>query len=741
MGKGKRKRKGKREEVAYLPQEREFIIAILFLAVATFLSYCWVLNGTWAMDDIVVNRTIGIHDFSDLAGYRKIAYLTFLLNQKIGGFNPAGYRLFNIFIHISNSILLFFLSYKTLVDNKLKGHAFPVAILCSAVFALHPININAVTYIVQRMASLATFFVLLSLLSYSFGATSEKIYKRVAGYCLSGVFLLLGIFTKENAVLGIPLILLYDLFFLKRSPRGVYVRVLGIMVVGAGGMLLASRFIDIWGTMKDLFNVFVNHFTDPLERLGWVAKDVYWSPKEHILTEFRVLSRYLMLIFVPLPSLFVFDWWGFPVSTGLFMPSSTAVGLLFISGLLIFSVAMRKRLPFLSFGIIWYFIAISLESFIAVGSDLYFEHRNYLPVTGLFFGLVAQGWVSFIKRPSRLKTWVPVLIVAMVLGPLTYKRNSVFKDSVTLWTDTIGKAPENLRARVALGNAYMKQSLIERAAQEYQKAVKGGLEVKSATFFSDAAYSLGMIYLFQSDTEKAGKVIDMIEGLTEGSDKLQILKAFYLSKTGRPGDALKLFQKAIKTRNLFNKSIAYTLMGDTYRETGEFRSSEGSYKKALEIDPKLSSAYYGLADIRLRQKRFDDAEGLLRKALQYDPDNVLVLADFSDIMLVKGKTEESLRYAQRAVLHNPPFSSPYLGMANILVYLGRKEEAGGYYREARNHGASEFIVKFSRARSLSLKGDKEGARGILQGLLKSGNVPDNMRKMLERELTKGDSLH
>jgi hypothetical protein len=115
-----------------------------------------------------------------------------------------------------------------------------------------------------------------------------------------------------------------------------------------------------------------------------------------------------------------------------------------------------RKTPFLSFGILRYYCAISLESFIVIGLDLYFEHRNYLPVAGLIFGVTAQTVVSFRDIiATRKRIYVTAIILALILGGLTFQRNKVWKNSIILWTDTLEKAPRNLRAMVNLGNYYM----------------------------------------------------------------------------------------------------------------------------------------------------------------------------------------------------------------------------------------------------------------------------------------------
>jgi hypothetical protein len=484
------KKTGKKPQQALKKGDRSVsrhLVALAAIGIAIFLAYANSLNGTWAMDDIVVKKSVGISDINDLIGFRKIASLTFLLNQSIAPFSPANFRLLNILIHIFNTALVYVLAFKTVIlrsketeERSLKetdgvagisfsaeDQAFPAALLSGVVFGLHPLNINAVAYIVQRMTSLATLFVLLALLVYISAARSAKTVKAFAFYLLCGGFIVLGIFSKENAVLAVPLILLYDyLFISKFNGKAFRKRVLVFFGIGLVSVGLVSYSLGLHSAFLDVLRSFLNPNV-PLTEKGWMAVDVSWTPLQHILTEFRVLSRYLFLFFVPLPRFLVFDWWGFPLSQGISEPITTLLSMIALLSLFTFSVWKIKRFPMLSFGILWYLIAVSLESFFAPGLDLYFEHRNYLPLSGFIIGVIGQVVMSYKGKIRTSTLWPIALILCLVLGSLTFSRNFVWKDSLTLWSDTLKKNPSNLRAMMAMGNTYLASAEL----QEQQSAL------------------------------------------------------------------------------------------------------------------------------------------------------------------------------------------------------------------------------------------------------------------------------
>src|SRR5512139_3520808 len=182
-----------------------------FLFLTTFLAYSSSLNGTWALDDGFIGQFQNISSVLNLRlGYRKIAYLTFQVNKLIDPLHPLNYRLLNILIHIVNAMLVYRLAFLTLRLPGLRDgygrYAYAVSLVSAAMFALHPININAVTYIIQRMASLATMFALLAVLSYISARTSASMARSTGFYVAAAVFVFLAIFSKENGIMAVPLI-------------------------------------------------------------------------------------------------------------------------------------------------------------------------------------------------------------------------------------------------------------------------------------------------------------------------------------------------------------------------------------------------------------------------------------------------------------------------------------------------------------------------------------------------------
>jgi tetratricopeptide (TPR) repeat protein len=717
--------------------------AFLFLCFATFLAYAVSLHGTWALDDGSIGQFASIKNSLDLRlGYRKVAQLSFVINKWMDPTDPLNYRVVNVIIHVFNSFLVYLVAFKTLSlprwREKYGKHRYAVALLGSVVFALHPINIDAVAYIVQRMTSLATMFVLLAVLSYLAARTAQGgAMPKILFYASTAVCILLGIFSKENAVLAVPLLLLYDVMLVSvDNNRGVLKRTVAAAVVGAillGTAAIFLHFGQAAGTILDL----LLHPLRPVPPQYWTAIDVYWSPVQHMMTEFRVVSRYLFLLLLPLPKFLVFDWWGFPVSTGLLSPASTLMSLFLVAGLLAFSIWKRRKMPFLSFGLLWYFLAVSLESFLVFGLDLYFEHRNYLPLTGLVIGVAAEA-VSVLRRPLKGRTlWAAVCVLSLVLGGLTFQRNLVWKDSVTLWKDTVDKTDGNLRAMLALGNSYLKVSDLVTAKQYYEEAVKISLSRKFARYFDDSVYSLGMTDLFMGKLEEVKKVIDIMDERTEGSYRSDILKGAYSAMSGDPDGAIHRYEGILPSASGLDRAIVFNLMGDAFFRKGSREKAIENYNSAIATDPSFAAAYYGLGTVYLSKKDLKNASFYIEKTLALDPHNVLALSDMADILLIKKEApDKAMDLAAQAVAHSPVLYQPYLTMGNVLTVIGRDGEAEEYYRKAGERGAQDYLIPFSRARAYFMKGDRAKAKVYLKKVLSSDDAPADLKKSISGELSR-----
>ncbi len=307
---------------------------------------------------------------------RVFSYFTLALNYYFGGFNVFGYHLVNFLVHVGSGIFLYWFLLLTFnlpsLKEKYGAISYKAALFSSLIFISHPIQTQSVTYIVQRMASMAGMFYLLSMVLYVKGRLSTG---RPRFFYFGGMVLsyLLGVFSKENVAILPLFIALYEFYFFQKldlSPKGkkILFALLGaLLVLGVFGFILwGQRYIQVIKEGYEYRALSSTPFT-------------MW---ERVLTQSRVVLYYLTLLVFPLPSRLNLDY-DFPISKTILDPPTTLISILIIAGLIGYSIWTAKKRPMLSFCILWYFGNLVIESSI-FPLEMVFEHRLYLPAVGPF---------------------------------------------------------------------------------------------------------------------------------------------------------------------------------------------------------------------------------------------------------------------------------------------------------------------------------------------------------------------
>lgn len=394
----------------FFESKRFHLWAGLLIAISSLIVYSNTFHASFHFDDtpqIVENYQIrNLSNWFDIVkGQRGIAMLTFAINYAIGGLNVAGYHIVNLAIHITNGILVYFLIFLTLGNiDSLKDKAKKIAIFTALLFAVHPIQTQAVTYIVQRMETLASMFMLIGILFFVKGTKTSNTSARILLYGAVVVSYLLGFYSKEIAITLPALIFLYDYCFIAGNDIKKLVPRLPLYVVLL--IMLAFFAAPTFTGLKET----------PGESAGFGVQSI--TPKEYLFTQFNVLIYYIALLFVPVNQNLDYD---FPISKGLFeipvvkegtilnYPIPPAfVSLLILSAIIGFAVYLftrhaqriTQRGRLFAFFILWFFIILSpTSSFIPI-IDVIFEHRLYLASVGLFaiFSLALDKGFEYLEK-------------------------------------------------------------------------------------------------------------------------------------------------------------------------------------------------------------------------------------------------------------------------------------------------------------------------------------------------------
>ncbi len=496
------------------------------VALVGFLAYSNTFHVPFVLDDIAeIQNNQTIQDlnvfFSHYSSRRFIGYLSFALNYYFTGNDLTAFHVTNLLIHILTAWLVYFfvtLILRTAPMRSLRQStaAGMMPFFTALLFVSHPVQTQAVTYIVQRLASLATLFYLLAIVCYiqarfSLQKPDEEQEKRSGrgigrgiiwfSLCLASAWL--AILTKEIAYTLPISIMLVELTFISTRLHKKH------LIMGAIGLIIASTV---------LFIALSERSGDLLSRLDQLTRETTLSRTDYLLTEMRVVMTYIRLVFVPIHQNLDYD---YPIYRTFFSPAvlGSFVFLVSLFGLGVFllrkartelgeqkegrsrssknkqpkaaSPSLQPLAPYyrlMGFGIIWFFITLSIESSIIPIDDVIFEHRLYLPLVGLLTALTAGLIAGAVVLKKEKAIWPLLAVLTLTLSAAAYSRNAVWADSRTLWEDVVRKGPNYDRPHNNLGTVYYNQERIADALREFQTAVQLN------PGYADAHNNLGVVY-------------------------------------------------------------------------------------------------------------------------------------------------------------------------------------------------------------------------------------------------------
>jgi protein O-mannosyl-transferase len=370
------------------------LIALGIIAGLVLIAYSNTFNSSFHFDDnpsIVENASIK-HVTSDniigmLKGVRPVVYLSLMFNYQVGGLNVVGYHIFNIAVHIANSFFVYLLMLWTLnlptVDAKYRGKAKRMALFGALLFAVHPVQTEAVTYIITRTELLATFFYLGTVLLFIKGARTKKSAYYIGAFFTAA----LAMGSKEWAVTLPALLMIYDYLFIAEGKVGAVASRWMVYVAVTIPWVIVLRNLDLFAGVGSGAGIGFNVSTTS----GITAK-TFW------LTSLNVIWTYVRLLFLPIHQNLDYD---YPIAKTLFeFPTLLS----FIGHIAVVSAAFwlykKKGWLLIPFGVAWFYIGLSPVQSIVPIIDVVFEHRLYMPSIGFVIVFVAayEGFFEWLEK-------------------------------------------------------------------------------------------------------------------------------------------------------------------------------------------------------------------------------------------------------------------------------------------------------------------------------------------------------
>jgi hypothetical protein len=450
---------------------RNLPLFLLALAALTVAVYWPTLTVPFYLDDfpgIVENPRL--HDVTDLqaiwqfAPQRFVGSLSFAANYALHGNEVLGYHVANLAIHLLAGLALFALSSalvrSPVVDAESRPWVRWVPLVATALFLLHPLQTQAVTYVVQRYASLAAMFYLGALAAYAWARLRRWHWLLIVAL----LFAALALFTKQNAATVIGAAVLVELLFFRRLGRG------GVVLVAAATIGLAAGGLWLLGLEQ----------VDVLTR---ETRDI--SRTEYFATQTGVLWRYVALFLLPLQQRLEYDiaLVTAPLPAWVFVAAGAHLAAI-LAGFLAW-----RRAPLVAFGILFFYLAHLVESSVLPITDLAFEHRTYLPNAGLAT-LVAAVFAWLVFRAEKRTTVLSILVLALAVGAwLTFERNRLWGDVIGFLQQETALSPNKERAWTSLGKELLRRQRYEEALKALGQALNlsrtgDGLEVQVPTLLN-----------------------------------------------------------------------------------------------------------------------------------------------------------------------------------------------------------------------------------------------------------------
>lgn len=693
--------------------------------------------------------------FESPCSSRPLPNTSFALNYYFHKYDLTGYHVVNILIHIVTGILLYFLL-KTTVELSFGGNReseivnrisntgnkkdtnllnpYPlslnpelIAICATLLWIVHPLHTQSVTYIVQRMTSMAAMFYILSLLFYVKGrlALRESVEKQVIAsearqsqtpynspitrllqpimpWLLFTASLLSGIcaLASKQIAATLPLfILLYEWYFFQ-DLRVDWIKKRVVFIIGI---------IIFIGIMTVLYVG-----TNPINWIlsGYGHRD--FTLGQRVLTEFRVVILYISLLIFPHPSRLTLDH-DFSLSYSLLNPVTTVLSLLVLVALFVLAIYTAKKHRLISFAILWFLGNLAIESSV-IGLELVYEHRTYLPsmFIGLLLVLLMFNYIPSILSSLRGRAccgslmrllrfprndkkdgsqrnanteyqWVnliPLLIIISLFSFWTYERNEVWSDKLTFLQDAVRKAPGKARVYNNLGRFLAEGGETKKAFEALTEALS------IEPHLAEARYNLAKAFAELGNYESAIENYKMVLDINPQYIRAHINLGNIYAGKGRYIESIHHYEEALRIAPGYNK--ARNNLEKVLLRKEKIDVVISNVVSSLENDSSNHVLWYQLGNLYQKEGNWDKAIEGYDRVLSISPGYIPALYGLAVVNSLRGEYGKSASYLEKVLELQPESADAYYNMACVHSKWGREREAVEYLRGAVERGFDDW---------------------------------------------------
>jgi protein O-mannosyl-transferase len=610
----------------------------LILFLLSFLLYSNTLTHDFVLDDeIVITQNkftkkglsgiaeifsydtfagfFGIENPDYVAGgrYRPLTLAMFAAEYELLGLNPFWAHLLTVLWYCFCVVILF-QTLKFLLKETLPEKAAAIAFWTAAIFAVHPIHTEVVANIKGR-DEIATF--LFSFLALFFALKASD--KAKAGYfLLSGLCFLAGLFAKENAVTFLAVIPLSLILFRKISWQKSLLNTLPAFAAFGVFMLVRYSVLGKGLGGEEPMELMNNPF------LKWTGSGyVAFSFAEKSATIIYGFFKYLQLMIFPLT--LTHDYYPRHVDIMNLTDFGVIVSIVSNAVLIIIAIRNFRLKPILSFGILFYFLTLSIFSNILfpVGTNIS-ERFLFMPSMGLILAAV-YFYFNHIKKQNSLQLFALPVIVMLLFGIKTFDRNFDWKDNATLFLTDVNTSVNSAKIQNAAGgekirlsnlstNPQAKNQLLSEAKEHLRKAIKIHPTYKSAYLLLGNAFYYSEEYSEAVNIYKTGLQIAPEDHQLKNNLGHAYREAGKVAgeKLNKLNEAKQLFETALKY--IPNDYDTHRLYGIACGMSEEHDKAVKHFTLAANLQPELPGAWRNLGIAYLHAGDKEKGDYYIQKA-------------------------------------------------------------------------------------------------------------------------------
>lgn len=611
------------------------------------------------------------------SNWHPFTWLSHMLDCEIFGLASGPHHAVNMFIHILNGLILFFLLY--LMTREEWKSAF-VAVL----FAVHPLHVESVAWASERKDLLCTFFCFLTMLAY-YGYT-RSVKGKLWYWLLAILLYAVALMSKPMAVTLPFLLVLLDFWPLRRidiaSESSFYADIRRAFFEKLPFFVLC-----IAGCVLTVMAQKAGDSVVPLEALPF---------SKRLLNAFISYVAYLRNMI-------------FPVNLTLFYPYPEKVSVL--KGLLSFSflgivtglfVFLGRRWRFCITGWFWYLgMLVPVIGIVQVGEQPMADRYTYMPLIGIFIILawgipLLMGGLKYRKKVLCISA----LAVIMVLTVFSWGQTALWKNNFTLFKHAAGLNDRDCRIYSKLGTAYMAMGRKDEAEKYYRKSLKlepafpfancnlacllseRGRHLEAEIYFLraleskpdfvDAMNNYAVSLVFQKRLASAAEYFKKVLDIEPGNYKANLLLGnIYLMERDYAG-SLEYFRRAVAAES--RSAVAWASIGEACAALKRHKEAENAFRKALRFSPGMRRTLNNLGNALVFQKKFDEAAEYFRKSIEQYPDSPEGFFYLGNLCYMKGDLASAVLNYREALRKRPGFAPAKKNLLKAERVLREKKE-------------------------------------------------------------------